>query len=172
MTALALRGLRIYAPNARAELVTQRVTHALSWLTKSRPADTEDRVFRLWGLKYAAASPEAIEAAVKDLLATQRGDGGWAQIEALASDAYATGSALVSLHQAGGLSTNDPAYGRRCRLPVSHAEGRRDLVRRFAVPGLPALFREWLPVRQGPVHRGRRERLGRRGAGACAPPAR
>ena len=42
----------------------------------------------------------------------QRGDGGWAQIDGLASDAYATGSALVALHEAGGLPSNDPAYRR------------------------------------------------------------
>ena len=89
-----------------------RVGQARSWLAKSKPADTEDRVFRLWGLKYAAASPEEIEAAAKELLATQRGDGGWAQIDELASDSYATGSALVALHEAGGLATDDPAYRR------------------------------------------------------------
>src|SRR5262249_26962915 len=47
-----------------------------------------------------------------DLLATQRGDGGWGQIDSLASDSYATGSALVALHEAGDLLTNDPAYRR------------------------------------------------------------
>ena len=81
-------------------------------MVKSQPIDTEDRVFRLWGLKYAAASREEIKAAAKQLLATQRTNGGWAQIDELASDAYATGSALVALHEAGGLATNDPAYRR------------------------------------------------------------
>jgi Leucine Rich repeat len=112
VTALALRGLQTFAPNARAELVANRVAQARSWLTKSQPADTEGRAFRLWGLKYAAASPEAIAAAEQDLLAAQRGDGGWAQIDSLVSDAYATGSALVALHQAGRLSTDNPAYRR------------------------------------------------------------
>src|SRR5262249_21912109 len=83
-----------------------------SWLSTSRPADTEDRVFRLWGLKYADATPAEITAAAKDLLAAQREDGGWAQTDKLASDAYATGSALVALHQAGRLATDDPAYRR------------------------------------------------------------
>ncbi len=82
------------------------------WLAASRPVDTEDRVFRLWGLKYADASPAELEAAARDLLAAQRSDGGWAQTDKLASDAYATGSALVALHQAGRLATDDPAYRR------------------------------------------------------------
>ena len=89
-----------------------RVKEARSWLAKTKAGDTEDRVFRLWGMKYAGASPDEIKPAAKELLATQRGDGGWAQIDGRASDAYATGSALVALHQAGGLATADQAYRR------------------------------------------------------------
>src|SRR5262249_6851642 len=63
-------------------------------------------------LKYADATPAQLEATAKDLLAAQRSDGGWAQTDELASDAYATGSALVALHQAGRLATDDPAYRR------------------------------------------------------------
>jgi squalene cyclase len=63
-------------------------------------------------MKYVAATPEEIKAAAKELLATQRGDGGWAQIDELSTDSYATGSALVALHEAGGLATDDPAYRR------------------------------------------------------------
>ena len=111
-TALALRGLRTYGSNVRPDVVNDLYGQARSWLAKTKAADTEDRVFRLWGLEYAAATPEEIAAATKELLATQRGDGGWAQIDELASDAYATGSALVALHQAGGLATDDPAYRR------------------------------------------------------------
>jgi hypothetical protein len=111
-TALTLGGLQAFRPDKNADVLKNRVELARSWLARTKPADTEDRVFRLWGLKYAAAGHEDIQDAVKDLLATQRGDGGWAQINELASDAYATGSALVALHQAGGLATTDPAYRR------------------------------------------------------------
>lgn len=111
-TALALRGLRYYGTKRQADSVDDRIRHARAWLTATRPVDTEDRVFRLWGLKYAGAAPAEIESAARDLLAAQRGDGGWAQTEKLASDAYATGSALVALHQAGRLATVDPAYRR------------------------------------------------------------
>jgi squalene cyclase len=90
--------------------VKERIGKARTWLAKSRPADTEDSVFRLWGLNYAAAQIEVTKVAAKELLAAQRADGGWAQIDALPSDAYATGSALVALHEAGGLPTDDPAY--------------------------------------------------------------
>jgi hypothetical protein len=108
-TALTLRGLRAYR---NAEEGKERIAKARAWLSTTKPTDTEDRVFRLWGLKYAGASSPEIEAATNDLQATQRSDGGWSQTGALASDAYATGSALVALHQAGGLATDDPAYQR------------------------------------------------------------
>jgi hypothetical protein len=111
-TALALRGLRYFGVRSQAGLVDDRARQARSWLSTSRPAETEDRVFRLWGLKYADATPAQLVVAVKDLLASQRDDGGWAQTDKLASDAYATGSALVALHQAGRLATDDPAYRR------------------------------------------------------------
>jgi len=109
-TALALRGLRAFAPDRATEDFKNRVKDARSWVAKAAPSDTEDRVFRLWGMKYAGASAEQINAAAKDLLATQRVDGGWNQISGQASDAYATGSALVALHEVGRLATEDPAY--------------------------------------------------------------
>jgi len=49
---------------------------------------------------------------VEQLLRSQRPDGGWEQTDEMGSDAYATGSALVALHFAGNLKTNDPAYQR------------------------------------------------------------
>jgi lysophospholipase L1-like esterase len=110
VTALTVRGLRTFGASARSDVVKERIGKARSWLAKSRPADTEDSVFRLWGLNFAAAPPEETKVAAKELLVAQRTDGGWAQIDALASDAYATGSVLVALHEAGGLPTDDPAY--------------------------------------------------------------
>jgi ankyrin repeat protein len=50
--------------------------------------------------------------AAQDLLREQRPDGGWAQTATLASDAYATGQALVGLKESGVLSPSDPAYKR------------------------------------------------------------
>src|SRR5207237_5602336 len=48
----------------------------------------------------------------QELLKTQRKDGGWSQTEDLDSDAYATGSALVMLHQAASVPVSDPVYQR------------------------------------------------------------
>jgi len=49
---------------------------------------------------------------VLDLVKLQRPDGGWRQTDKLQSDAYATGSVLAALHQAGDLPTSDDAYRR------------------------------------------------------------
>jgi hypothetical protein len=46
------------------------------------------------------------------LLKTQRPGGGWGQLDTLPEDAYATGTALVALHEAAGLATSDLRYRR------------------------------------------------------------
>ena len=46
----------------------------------------------------------------------QRTDGGWARIPTIESDSYATGQALVSLQQMGGLSVESEAYRRGVRF--------------------------------------------------------
>ena len=56
---------------------------------------------RLLGLVWSSAPEAAISQATQELLAQQRPDGGWAQLPGLEPDAYATGQALVALHQAG-----------------------------------------------------------------------
>jgi hypothetical protein len=148
-TALALRGLQAFdipppvrKPTGRAEsaagsqlsqLALQR-GRALKWLEQAQPRETEDRVFRLWGMKYAGAPRYILGAAVTELTRTQRADGGWSQLDepsrsdtskpdtgrtaerAVArshvSDAYATGSALAALHMAGGMAVELPVYQR------------------------------------------------------------
>jgi squalene cyclase len=86
------------------------VRKAREWLETARSKDTEDRVFRLLALREAMAPGATIQKAADDLLATRCDDGGWSQLDGGASDAYATGSALVALHLAGGLATDSPAY--------------------------------------------------------------
>jgi hypothetical protein len=111
-TALALRGLRDWGTPAQKERITKRTEAARGWLLKATPRDTEDRVCRLWALQAAAAEKSDVRETAEDLLRTQRSDGGWAQTEAMESDGYATGSALVALHQAGGIASSEEAYRR------------------------------------------------------------
>jgi hypothetical protein len=111
-TALAVRGVQKYAADGKKDQMAKRVEAARGWLLKTKPKDTEDRVFRLFGLKEAGVEEKEISAAAWELLKTQRADGGWGQLDKMASDAYATGTALVALHEAGGLRADHPAYSR------------------------------------------------------------
>jgi squalene cyclase len=119
-TYLALRALAAYGKVGQKERIAGRVAKAREWLEASRPKDTEDRVFRLLALKAAAAKEESIRKAADDLLATRRDDGGWPQLDGGASDAYATGSALVALHLAGGLATDSPHYRGGLRFLIAN----------------------------------------------------
>ncbi len=109
-TFVSLQALQAYALEKDRELLASRTAKAREWLLSTPARDTEDRVFRLWSLKLAGAEAEAVAKAAAELLGTQREDGGWGQLADMGSDAYATGSALVALHEAGGLSPADPAY--------------------------------------------------------------
>jgi hypothetical protein len=111
-TYLALRGLRAFASPEQEARVRARAARVLCWLLDTPPKDTEDRVFRLGALELAGAADKDIRDAVKDLIQSQNTDGGWSQTSELASDAYATGSALVMLHQTGAIAIGDPVYQR------------------------------------------------------------
>lgn len=111
-TALTLRALQLYAPKGRSASVKQQVAEARQWLIKTTPQSNEDRAFQLFGLHWSGADNATKQKAAAQLLATQRSDGGWAQLASMQSDAYSTGQTLVALHRAAGLPTSDPAYQR------------------------------------------------------------
>jgi hypothetical protein len=112
VTALSIRALQVFAPPSGRADADRAVRRAAAWLRSAQPAVTEDRVFQLLGLGWTAASKTVIQKAARALRAEQRADGGWAQLSSLASDAYATGQALVALEQSGALEPTDPAYKR------------------------------------------------------------
>jgi hypothetical protein len=111
-TALALRGLRDWGTAGQKERIDKRIEKTRAWLLKAKTKDTEERIFRLWALQAVEADKGDVREARDELLRFQRKDGGWGQTDAMDSDAYATGSALVALHRAGGLATSDEAYRR------------------------------------------------------------
>ncbi|MFY9611013.1 MAG: ankyrin repeat domain-containing protein [Blastocatellia bacterium] len=111
-TAVCAQALTRYLPAQFKEEKAARVRRAREWLLKSQPRTTEDATFRLLGLLWTGADEKARQKAARQLAAGQRGDGGWAQMPALASDAYATGEVLFALHKAAGLPTNDASYQR------------------------------------------------------------
>jgi hypothetical protein len=75
----------------------------VEWLTSYRARTGEELSMRLLGLSWGGAKGAGVREAAKQLAGTQRPDGGWAQLETLPSDAYATGQALYALHTAGHL---------------------------------------------------------------------
>ena len=106
-TALSLRALQVYGKDPQP-----RIQRARAWLATAKPRTNEDRAMQLLGLAWSDAGPELLHSATQGLLAEQRQDGGWGQLSALDSDAYATGQAMVALKTAGGLKTSDMAWQR------------------------------------------------------------
>ena len=137
-TYVALRGLTKYHTAEQKEQFEKRREQVRRWLVKTPAKDHEDRVFRLLGLKLTGAGKDEIAAASKELIDRQRDDGGWAQLDegepksATESDAYATGTAIVSLHQAGGIATNHEVYlrGLRYLLKTQRDDGTWHVVSR------------------------------------------
>ena len=109
---VGIRGVKSYRPDEQLKRIPRRVAEVREFVRQRQAEDTEDRVFRLWSLAVTEAPADEIAAAAKDLAATQQEGGGWRQLDSLEPDAYATGTALVALHQAGGMPTSDPAYQR------------------------------------------------------------
>ena len=108
-TALAMRALLTYAPAGRREEMSEHATHAVEFLHRARPRDTQEQVFKLLGAIWAGAPLGEIAVEKTALMALQRPDGGWAQMTSMASDAYATGQALYALHAAK-MPSSDAAY--------------------------------------------------------------
>ena len=108
---VALRGLAAFGTEEQRSRIELRTQEVSQWLLNASPCDTEDRVFQLRAFEYAGGDGEVVSKAVEELLKTQRSDGGWAQTSGSESDAYATGTGtvLVALLRAGGLSSEHPA---------------------------------------------------------------
>ncbi|HEV8574086.1 MAG TPA: hypothetical protein VGR43_05190 [Dehalococcoidia bacterium] len=142
---VALRGLKMFGAAGQQERIAQRTAQVRRWLLKTAAKETEDRVFRLRSLHGAEAPRDEIRGAAQELLKAQRGDGGWAQLASLESDAYATGTALVALHQAGGVATADPAYRHGLRFLLArqlddgswHVPTRSEPIQTYYESGYP-----------------------------------
>jgi squalene cyclase len=109
-TALVLRGIQYYSPRSLQAEISLRSDKALSWLINTIPETNEEKVYQLLGLMWGKADVKIIRQQAKKLLTAQRSDGGWAQLNALESDAYATGQSLYALNQSGQLKVDDPVY--------------------------------------------------------------
>jgi hypothetical protein len=142
---VALRGLKMFGAAGQQERIAHRTAQVRQWMLKTPARETEDRVFRLRSLHSIEAPRDEIRGAAQELLKTQRADGGWAQLASLDSDAYATGTALVALHQAGGVATADPAYRNGLRFLLAkqlddgswHVSTRSEPIQTYYESGYP-----------------------------------
>ena len=110
-TVLSMRALQLYAPKSDKKAYEKSIEMAAEWIAKAEPTVEEDRVWRLIGLVWAAKNKDATQKSLRELLARQRGDGGWSDMPSTDSSSYATGKALFALKLAG-LSASNPAYQR------------------------------------------------------------
>lgn len=111
-TALAVRSIKTYGDKTQSKQLDERIEKAKNWLLRAQPRSSEDRAFRLLGLKWCGASDQELKSAADAIRADQGKDGGWSQSPNLQSDAYATGQALYALHVGGGMPASDPVYRR------------------------------------------------------------
>jgi hypothetical protein len=120
-TYVGLRGISYFLPEGREAERDSRMEAVKAWLHDSQPADTEDHVYRLRSLSYLDGpdwddprDEDGLSTSVVDareqLVALQRPDGGWGQTKEMASDAYATATALAALAESGRLPTGSNPY--------------------------------------------------------------
>jgi ankyrin repeat protein len=150
-TALSMRSLQLYAPKADKAAYRQSVQLAAAWLRTAKPKNNDDRGWRLMGLAWAGSDPDATHTAMKELLAAQKPDGGWSDIESLQSSAYATGKALVAL-QSAGLSPSNASYGRAVHFLLNtqqedgswYVKSRAMAFQPYFDAGFPYAFDQWI----------------------------
>jgi hypothetical protein len=140
VTALAMRSLQIYAPPAKRAEFAKAISRAAAWLRNAEPKSTEDAVFRILGLVWSGADREWIRIAAARLIEQQRPDGGWAQTQLLESDAYATGQAIIALHEAGAFPAADAVRSRAVQF-LLHADARWFVAPKTPGRSSPALLR-------------------------------
>jgi ankyrin repeat protein len=148
-TALAVHGVQLYSHPSQKANLAKTVALARQWLEAHKAVDTEERTYKLLGLKWTGASRGSILAAAKDLFSTQEADGGWASLDRRQSDAYSTGQALVALHDSGEVPFTDEHWQRGIDylLKTQAADGSWHVATRLYPPAplSPPYFESGLP---------------------------
>jgi ankyrin repeat protein len=149
VTAMGVRSLQLYRIPARKAQFDNAIQRAAAWLKNADPRSTSDRIFQLIGLQWAtgATPPNRLD----ELLTLQKADGGWAQTPYLASDAYATGQVLYTLHELG-IPASDPAYQRGVAYLLNtqhddgswHVRSRAPKIQPYFESGFPHGHDQWI----------------------------
>jgi N-acyl-D-amino-acid deacylase len=143
-TAIVAYYMQKFGSAAQKVEVERSVKSAKEWLLKAPTSSQEDRNSKLWGLHLLMADKEHAEKARMEILASQRADGGWAQLAGMDSDAYATGQTLFVLAETG-TPVSHSAYARGVRFLLEtqlkdgswHVKTRSKPVQTFFDSGFP-----------------------------------
>jgi ankyrin repeat protein len=150
-TALSMRALQLYAPKTDKPAYDRSIQLAAAWMATARPKNNDDRGWRVLGLAWAGKDKDATQKAMRELLAAQRADGGWSDLDSMESSAYATGKALFAL-QTAGLSASDAAYERAVRFLLNtqqedgswYVKTRAMAFQPYFDAGFPHGFDQWI----------------------------
>ena len=112
MTAWAVHALKLFPRQGEENVTALSIKRAKAWLRKETPANLNQRIMQLLGLYWGGDTPRSLRKYIQPIVNQQRPDGGWAQLETLESDAWATGQTLYALYVTGGLSPDDPVFAR------------------------------------------------------------
>jgi ankyrin repeat protein len=153
-TAMAIHALKTYGTPGRADETKQRIEHAKQWLLRANPMTTEDFDMRLSGVAAAGAPASDLRKFAEPILARQRPDGGFAQRDALASDAYATGMTLWTLANAGILKPGDDVYRKGVKFLLAtqapdgswHVTSRATTFQIYFEGGFPYSHDQWISI--------------------------
>jgi ankyrin repeat protein len=136
MAALGLRAVQLYHHPSQKAQAEAAIARARKFLEGRVPRDTEERTYRLLGLRWAGAQRALLQKLARDLKNTQRPDGGWNSVNGRESDAYSTAQALVALHDGGGVAIIDASYQRGVEflLKTQAVDGTWHVVSRLNPP--------------------------------------
>jgi N-acyl-D-amino-acid deacylase len=144
-TWLCLDALEHFGTSELVDLINERKAQSRQWLLKVETKTTEDAVSQIRALSVVGDAATEVKKFATELIKQQRDDGGWAQTSEMESDAYATGSALITLHQYAGLATNEGFYQRGVEFLKSsqlddgtwHVKTRATPVQKYFESGFP-----------------------------------
>ena len=144
-TWLCLTALNHFGSADLLEQIDERNKKSKEWLLDDEAHSTEDKVSRIRALSVLEDADKEIAKFANELLEEQNADGGWAQSNDMQSDAYATGSVLMTLHQQAGLATERDFYRRGVRFLLSsqlddgtwHVKTRATPVQKYFESGFP-----------------------------------
>jgi ankyrin repeat protein len=151
-TAMAIRALKTYGTPGRAAEMKERIERAKQWLLHASPVTTEDFVMRLCGVAAAGAPVSDLRKLAEPILTRQRRDGGFAQRDGFASDAYATGMTLWVLADAGVVQPSQDAYRKGVKFLLStqssdgswHVSSRATKFQIYFESGFPYGHDQWI----------------------------